>query len=199
MHVTPMPYKFAARLKYQQSITLNPGAVGASAVHVFNANSLYDPDLTTTGHQPRGFDNLMAMYDHYTVIGAKIKAEFTGTNLQTNNLNCFITLKDIPGVSADPNDYLEAYNTTHGVLIQTTGTSGLVKLTKGFSPRKFFHRTKVLTDQTARGTASSSPSEDALWHVGAAPIFPVDAGAINVNIYIEYLAVFTERRVLAQS
>ena len=35
-------------------------------------NSLFDPNLSGLGHQPRGFDQLMAVYEKYTVVAAKI-------------------------------------------------------------------------------------------------------------------------------
>lgn len=44
---------------------------------VFNANNLRDPNDTTTGHQPRGFDEYMALYDAYTVHGASFSYHFT--------------------------------------------------------------------------------------------------------------------------
>ncbi len=59
-----LPIKF----KYQTSGTLNPGVAGVAAIQVMTANGLYDPDITGVGHQPRGFDQIMALYNHYTVV-----------------------------------------------------------------------------------------------------------------------------------
>lgn len=43
--------------------------------HFFRSNSLFDPDITLTGHQPRFFDQFAAMYDKYRVLGSKIEFE----------------------------------------------------------------------------------------------------------------------------
>lgn len=43
--------------------------------HFFRANSLFDPDVTLTGHQPRFFDQYATLYDKYRVLGCKIEFE----------------------------------------------------------------------------------------------------------------------------
>jgi len=35
---------------------------------------MYDPDITGTGHQPAGFDQMMLSYEHYIVTRARIWA-----------------------------------------------------------------------------------------------------------------------------
>lgn len=59
------------------SITLTLGVGNAR----FTANGLYDPNQSGTGHQPMYFDQLMAVYDHYTVLKSKIKItpSYSGT------------------------------------------------------------------------------------------------------------------------
>ena len=40
------------------------------------ANDLRDPEVALGGHQPRGFDDFMNIYDKFTVTGSKISASF---------------------------------------------------------------------------------------------------------------------------
>ena len=40
------------------------------------ANGLYDPQVSTGGHQPRGFDEFMTTYDMYTVHGSRASGSF---------------------------------------------------------------------------------------------------------------------------
>jgi len=80
-------------LRYVDNFSLNPSS-STAAVHVFRANSLYDPDLTSTGHQPMFFDNYGALYSKYRVNYANISFiplqthavnfGFAETNLGTN-------------------------------------------------------------------------------------------------------------------
>lgn len=66
--------KIFRKLKYSTDIQLNATAASID-VHVFSANGLYDPDVTSTGNQPRLFDQYMALYNHYTVVAAAISVE----------------------------------------------------------------------------------------------------------------------------
>jgi hypothetical protein len=53
----------SATLRYYDNISLNPAAAGVPGTHVFAANGTYDPNISGIGHQPRGFDELMELYD----------------------------------------------------------------------------------------------------------------------------------------
>jgi len=66
---------FSARLSLSSS-TVTP------AHHQFRLNSTWDPDVTTTGVQPYGRDQISAMYLRYIVNGATVKVWFSnaGTN-----------------------------------------------------------------------------------------------------------------------
>ena len=61
------------RLVYEDLITLAPGTPLAS--YVFRGNSLYDPDYTGTGHQPRYYDQLTPVYGRYKVLGSECSVE----------------------------------------------------------------------------------------------------------------------------
>ena len=63
---------------FSQAITLDPSLGGTPVGYIFSANGLYDPDITGVGHQPVGFDQMGQMFDHYTVIAAKIRVDFMG-------------------------------------------------------------------------------------------------------------------------
>lgn len=66
------PDRLRCHLKYCQIITMT---VAASMYQVFNANSLFDPDNTGTGHQPTYFDQLSAVYKKYLVVGVQMTVE----------------------------------------------------------------------------------------------------------------------------
>jgi hypothetical protein len=68
-----MPATFMATLRYCEYAAPNPGA-GAFSRTVYTCNNAYDPNYTGVGHQPLGFDQLAAMYSHYTVMHSVITA-----------------------------------------------------------------------------------------------------------------------------
>lgn len=54
-------------LKYVDNIAYSM-LTGVAQNNVFNLNSIFDPDRTGGGHQPYGFDQLVAMYNRYRVL-----------------------------------------------------------------------------------------------------------------------------------
>jgi len=74
-HFADQPLRKFAKLKYV--CHQNSTSIGANSVVVYEyrANGMYDPEVAVGGHQPYGFDQLMAQYEQFTVYKAKITAE----------------------------------------------------------------------------------------------------------------------------
>ena len=68
------PKTKSIRLLYGDTNFLLASTGLAPVARVFRANGMFDPDLTGLGHQPRGFDQLMAMYQKFSVTGIKVEA-----------------------------------------------------------------------------------------------------------------------------
>lgn len=203
LYKAPMPNKFATKLRYVGQANLNPTTGGLAAAHIINAIGCYQPDITGGGHQPRGFDQIMAMYDHYQVIGAKITVQFMQAYGSTYNpIYIGIALKDDLTPYVDPNDYLEGRNLVSTVMpahyVNNPATSR--SLSKTFSLRKFLSVTKAMSSNQYRGTSSSNPNDSAYFHIFAAPVnSSADEPALVINFRIDYIVVFTEPRQPSQS
>lgn len=65
------PKQLRSTLRYADTFNL-VSTTGAYAQYLFSANGLYDPNVSGVGHQPRAFDQLMAIYNHYTVVASRI-------------------------------------------------------------------------------------------------------------------------------
>lgn len=199
----PIPNKFATKLRYQGLTTINPGVVGIAGVHVISANGLFDPDITGVGHQPRGFDQFMNMYDHYTVVGAKITVSYSqlfGNSYDSMQIG--LSLKDSPAVYTDPNDYQEGRNVRSGIMASTSANqaSHTKTLTIHSSTKKFLGVSHPLSSSIIRGDASANPAEGAYFHIWGAPNNTVsDAPPLTINFRVEYLVVFTEPKNPSQS
>jgi len=204
------PNQKTVRLRYVTEIGLNAGS-GSIAVHQFRANSLYDPDKTGVGHQPSNFDPLMTMYDHYTVIGSKIKI----TPVTDNNVDRFPAYVGI--YTADKSSLATMYATggisnvfeqrRNNKFKHVTGEGGELSnpnnksLTSYWSAKKFFGKpTKTMIgNDLYRGSASTSPTENALWEVYAASVIANDPGQTQLLVEIEYIAVLTEAKMATYS
>lgn len=76
------PTKWRRTLRYVDDYTLT-STTGSLASQQWIVNSLYDPDYTGVGHQPRFFDQLCASagpYQKYRVLGGRVTIQFRGDN-----------------------------------------------------------------------------------------------------------------------
>jgi len=73
------------KLTFAGDVALNP-LVGSYSSNTWSANSLYDPDVSGAGNQPRYFDTLFgagatnAPYNHYLVKGCKAEGLFRNSS-----------------------------------------------------------------------------------------------------------------------
>jgi len=61
------PRRLITRMKYSDVKDIAVSAGSGMTVQIFNLNSLYDPDVSSGGHQPYLFDETMALYSRYRV------------------------------------------------------------------------------------------------------------------------------------
>lgn len=200
------PSSKLVKLRYCEEISLN-AATGSITYNDFCANGMYDPNLTGTGHQPLGYDQLMAYYDHYTVIGSKITAQFvstTGTNATPSYLA--IGLYD---TTAQPANYSSVEHMLESRRITmspaSTGAASYIKtninegrVVKYCSPKKFFNRSPK-GDSTLKGGVTSNPSDLAVFSVIVGSVSGNDPSAVSLLITIDYIAIVSEPKLLSQS
>lgn len=70
--VTGVPDSVRTKLVYHDQVTISGVSAG---LHVFRGNSIYDPDFTSTGHQPLYTDYYDETYSKYKVLGSTITVE----------------------------------------------------------------------------------------------------------------------------
>ena len=201
--------KQTARLKYVEFVTLNNSASSSSVPNVYHyrANSLHDPNYSGGGHQPRGFDELKAIYDHYTVIGSKMKASFENDVDATNQAGqyCFLMLQDTNNTPTSLVDILEESNRNKmAYKPRNTNSSKNIILTKKFSPYKMFgipKKDSIINNVNLNAQVTQNPSEDAIYTIGIAcsRTTSTDPEPVVVRVEIEYIAVFTEKRPMSSS
>ena len=80
-------------LPYYTRAVINLGVSAGPVFYQFRANSIYDPDLTGTGHQPRGRDQLDLLYRRYQVYAVQVTVDFYLPVNNDHTLRCFIAGK----------------------------------------------------------------------------------------------------------
>lgn len=196
----PFSKSYQTNLVYAGTFSLNP-TLGATGVHTFKCNDLYDPDNTGLGHQPYGFDELMAIYQHWTVLGAKI----TLTTASNQTIPYWIHVRvssDTSGGGTTTEDLLEQPGTASALVNVLDGGNNLKSVSKTFSAKNFFGKTKASIVGAAdyRGNASSSPNELAYFRCFYSPnISGDDLGLQVFHVRISFSAVFTEPKMFQGS
>lgn len=196
LYKSPVPTVMYTKLRYHTVFNMDPAA-GILAYKVFRANGLFDPEVAAGGHQPRGFDQLMALYDHYVCVKSTIRVSFATANTAYNTLN-IVALRDSNIISANVNDYMEGGNVRSRVA-EIRGGGGLNVIKHSFTPR-FLGRTNYLADPQLKGSEFSDPTEQAFFHIVTAGMdAAVDPVITNASVVIDYTIALIEPKVPVQS
>jgi len=165
--------------------------------HVFNLNSLFDPDSTGAGHQPKGFDQLTALYARYRVYETKYKVTYF-INLSTDQNVTFVVAPTnnsaAIGNLTSPREIFQSKAAVSTFATPKTVT-GLVNLPllNGKSPMSY------AADDTTAGTVSASPAEVLVLHCVSGIQATGVAQNVNLFIELEFLSEFWDPIQLTQS
>lgn len=187
------PPTTSCMLRYHDVITMNAGT-GVLTSYVFTANGLYDPNITSTGHQPMGFDSIMGYYEHYHVTAATIRVVFQNTG----TLSHFVGIRLDPDVSplTDITQAIENGLLVYDTVSPTSMYGAFRELKMSVNIPKFNgikNRAIFMADEGLRGNVASNPTEQTYFHV----LIWANASSSITNladVTITYHATFTEPR-----
>jgi hypothetical protein len=189
------PAKCVKRLRYydQVSVTSTSGSVGS---YVFSCNGLYDPNITGTGHQPMGFDQMMLSYNHYAVLSAKITVTATNQIAGPATFSVSVTPSNTPVTVVS--QIMEFGGNTSEAL-EGKGVSGEARVIQAACNIKKIQGIKdVSDDNTLRGDSANNPIEQSYFMVQAWNTLGL-SGIVYFDVIIDYVALFNEPRILTQS
>jgi len=192
-----VPQSLTVKLKYAEAISLNPG-VAAFSNYIWRANDLYDPNYTGGGHQPRGFDQWMVFYNHFTVIGSKFTVILSnkGTAI-TDEMFCALKLSATTSTFSAQTDFMED-KFSRWAILDTTSPGRIRRLVATFSSKNFFARPNAALINTTpyRGNDAASPTEDVNYILSVSALDTAnDPTGCDCRVFINYTAVFTEPRI----
>ncbi len=189
-------------LYYEPNLSLSTPITGLPVTYIFTANGLYDPNITGSGHQPMGFDQMMALFDQYVVTRSSITVTY-----RPHGSICM-------GVSLSPD--ASAYTSSPGLVenglskyfcssgIATEVGEGFRRITLHCDVRGYFGpktSREMLNNPNLIGTAASNPTEQVYFFVNAWQGIGIAGGGINVDFeaVLAYDAIFFEPRKLGPS
>ncbi len=189
----PVSPRLRCKLRYADTFSL--GGVTGIQDQQMNLNSLYDPDRSGTGHQPRGFDQLAALYSRYRVYS--VKYHVVGTLTTANDALVAGVFPSNSGAAATAlADFAEApmgkfkrYNLYQGFTL--TGSVDL-PLLNGKT------HTAYMADDTTQALTSASPTETLILHVVCVNVNGANSST-QVTVFMEFEAEFSDPVALSSS
>lgn len=193
------PARTTKRLRYSTNVSIG-AAVGAVNTWVFRANDLFDPDFTSGGHQPMGFDQMMLSYNHFCVTKAKITCTFR--NLVTTKPVVVAIRQDANSTPLTVVDRIIEF----GGLVQSMlgagpgfGSTQTLELSLDVAKLQGLSLSALTADPTLRGDAATSPTEVTYFHVACWDTSGSVTTSVLCDIIVEQTAIFLEPRDLLES
>lgn len=191
-----LPNKYSTTLRYQENVSMNAIA-GGYTVHRFTANGLYDPNITGIGHQYRGWDELIGLFDHAVVIGISINVKFSFLDATIVPMNCWVSVRDTSTAASIANDYYESSYTKRK---QVTQRSNTANITYHLNPNKWLGINHPLSSSELKNSATTNPIEQCYFHIGyEAPDGLSDPPVCYLDVSLMARVVFMEPKQVAQS
>lgn len=190
-----MPAKFAVKQKYTEFINLNAGTAGIPSVYTFRANDVFDPDVTSGGHQPRGHDQMLQFYQHCTVISSKINVAFapdTATDLGQATVMGIELSDNVVSITAASGIAQAMESKFFRYIIMAPDYNGSKYVSQSFGIKKFFKvgRGSIISEDQYRSSSTSGASEQAYYHVCVGPTGTIDLANIKGIVKIIYTCIY---------
>lgn len=190
----PFPKQYTSRLKYAETVTITLNGSGLGS-YLFSANGLFDPNISGTGHQPMYFDQLMTIYNHYTVTASKIKA----TPLASGTYSSIWTLLKDDDTGINPTGYYTVIERPDSVTTTEVLVSQPAKpLWQSFDARATFGGDPLAQD-SLQGTVAANPTEQTYYVVYCNGGTVGALQGVDVLVEIWYDVVFDELTSISSS
>lgn len=190
----PVAPKTLVKLKYVEDVV----SPGTTIDHIWNLNSLFDPNRTGTGHQPYGFDTYATLYNRYRVYRVDYTIRFAVIVVNSSYKAIVVANND---TSTFTSDSLMAESPGARTIFLTTSQPGTLSgsfylpYVTGATP------TQYKSDDKYEALTTGSPSELIILHMGWAGIGggAPSSNQVGAQVTLTYHAEFFDDKPLAQS
>lgn len=166
----------------------------------WRANGLFDPDATGTGHQPMGYDQWSAFYNHFIVLGSQISCTVSGSDSsETGSLAINMCLSDDQTV---PNTISTLVEEGRGTTQMQGGFNAIgTRTVRGkYSAKKFFNIKDVKDNRATLGAqGGADPSDQAIFTLTVEDPALNTTSDISVLTVIDYIVLMSEPKDLTPS
>lgn len=178
-------------LQYFTRAAAVTGGAGTAGSYVFSANGLFDPDITGTGGQPMGFDQMMLFYNHYTVTRARVRILATNTGAYAT---AAVAVSGSATALTSIEQIVEQGKVTFTNLEQKAVARSNGMLQASVNLAQFQGLVNVVDDPDMRGDAASNPTEQVYFIVYVWNGVDTSVPTIVCQVLVEYDTIFHEPR-----
>lgn len=152
----------------------NLDSTGPPIWQVMLANSLFDPDFTGGGHQPLGFDQMMLLYNKYSVISCGITLTFNiqpSAAVTASAIVVGVRKGDSSGsLLSSFGHIVECRRVKYKTVQYAEGGNNQRTIKYGMRPPRFLGFKGSQSDADLWGTAITSPAKPARFEIFAAAV-----------------------------
>lgn len=203
---SPFGRSLRTEMTYTTSVALT--AIGDPNTYLFSINSLYDPDVTGTGNQPRFFDTLCganngtAPFNAYRVYGSKIKVTLIPTGSDSTAMRGLLGIGLYPITATAPTTLAEMlarsdYKTKF--VGYWAGGTDHATLTRKCVNSEFFDVKDLTSDPNKGALYNANPADTGRWGVSYAPYDGSSTRTCHLFVKIVYDCEFFARNDVADS
>jgi len=163
------------------------------AKYQFIMNSCFDPDYTAAGHQPYGFDQWAALYNHYVV--EKCSAVMVARPAASSPILYGMYVSDDVVIETGAFTLIE-----QGAVFDITGPyKSQEDLRLEVDISKFFNRPDPATDKDLRADVASSPADVCVLNVFCQDPAQTDSQTLDFTLELRMTVRFMEPKDLGPS
>lgn len=182
------------RFVYSENFVLNAAAGVGGATGTLSLNNLYDPNISGTGYQPIGFDQMSAIWNNYRVLKIRVKAEWLPTGV-AHSVGMYPS--GFSTLSADPVAWtVQPFSRT-----RLTSTTTPVVLQQTYLPWNVLgiKKQNYMAENDYLSSSSGGPVRPTYLHIFAKNFDNGTATSAPVRVTLEYVVLASQPNYLGMS
>lgn len=191
----PVPDRMFTKMNYSEVLILNLNFL-TLGYHVYRS-SLFDPDYSSTGHQPLWRDQYALMYNKYRVLGIKYKLALLNTS-SNSMVSGGVKYSNDYTVEASLNTLRERRN-VHKLVVGPQGSKAT--FVKGYMPVGKPHgltKKNVIEDEDFIALMGDNPAKLSYLHIYLSST-DLSGAVVNVQADLTYYVELMERTSVSGS
>lgn len=186
-----VPDKMIVPMKYVQTIQLTGGTGFAS--YVFSQNSVYDPNVTSTGGSVVGFTPYAQLYSRYRVLSSSIRCTFQTTDEVAISVALAPAITDL-GTSQTAEVVASLKHARPHILrfLPVAGGGQPTVLNDQIATARL-QGESLYDEQNLFGIGSTDPVTQFYWAIGTSCITE-PAYSVNITVELEYSTEWSQAR-----